>query len=143
MTKNYHVHKEVAKAFKPNYFFPCNPNTFWRAGSGMSSIGLLKISEVAITTGRVGYGVNSYTRKGDDKFTGIINTGVNHFGMQRYDMSLSGKMANNLYYSASAYHMFDPESVKLPHAEYNDRTSIYTGVITKYFNDRRGELSLM
>src|SRR5690606_5487292 len=82
------------------HFFPRNPNTFWRAGSGLSNIDVLKISEVAITTGRVGYGVNSYTRKGQDKFAGIVNYGVNHFGMQRFDMNISGKLAKDLNYSA-------------------------------------------
>jgi len=125
------------------YFFPRNPNTFWRAGSGLSGIGVLKISEVAITTGRVGYGVNSYTRKGGDKFAGQVNYGVNHFGMQRFDMNLSGKLAKDLNYSGSVYQMFDPGSAKLPFSEIQDRASIYTGVLTKYFNQRRGELSLI
>lgn len=125
------------------YFFPRNPNTFWRAGSGLSNIGVLKISEVAITTGRVGYGVNSYTRKGDDNFTGILNTGMNHYGMQRYDMNLSGRLGKDLYYSAGTYHMFDPGSFDVPYADYVDRTSIYQGMMTKYFNNRKGEVSLM
>jgi hypothetical protein len=124
------------------YFFPRNPNTFWRAGSGLSNIGVLKISEVAITTGRVGYGVNSYTRKGQDKFAGLVNYGVNHFGMQRFDMNISGKLAKELNYSASVYQMFDPGSAKLPYSEFQDRAAIYTGTLTKYFNDRKGELSL-
>jgi hypothetical protein len=124
------------------YFFPRNPNTFWRAGSGLSNIGVLKISEVAITTGRVGYGVNSYTRKGQDQFAGIANYGVNHFGMQRFDMNISGKLAKDLNYSASVYSMFDPGSTKLPYSELQDRTAIYTGTLTKHFNNRKGELSL-
>ncbi|RRN77519.1 hypothetical protein EIM50_19210 [Pseudoxanthomonas sp. SGD-10] len=124
------------------YFFPRNPNSFWRASSGLSNIGVLKISEVAITTGRVGYGVNSYTRKGQDKFAGLANYGVNHFGMQRFDINLSGKLAKDLNYSASVYQMFDPGSAKLPFSELQDRTAIYTGTLSKYFHNRKGELSL-
>lgn len=40
---------------------PHNVNTHWRGDSSLGHVGLLKISETAITTGNIGYAVNSFT----------------------------------------------------------------------------------
>ena len=42
---------------------PHNVNTHWRGDSSLGHTGLLKISETAITTGNIGYAVNSFTEK--------------------------------------------------------------------------------
>ena len=58
---------------------PHNVNTHWRGDGSLSHIGLMKISETAITTGNIGYAVNSFTQLGTDKFQGKVNYNTNHF----------------------------------------------------------------
>ncbi len=47
---------------------PRSVNSLWRGDASLSHQGLLKIAETAITTGNIGYAVNSFTRMGEDKF---------------------------------------------------------------------------
>ena len=44
---------------------PHSVNSLWRADASLSHVGLLKISETAITTGNIGYAVNSFTQLGE------------------------------------------------------------------------------
>lgn len=125
------------------HYWPHNPNTHWRADASLKRVGLLKLSEVQTTTGRVGYATNSYSRLGEDKFGGAVNYRVNHFGMQQFDINISGPMGKGWYYSGSIYQNFDPGSFKLKYTDYYDRTQIYKGIITKRFNDNRGEISAL
>ena len=43
---------------------PHSVNTHWRGDSSLAHTGLMKISETAITTGNIGYAVNSFTKLG-------------------------------------------------------------------------------
>jgi hypothetical protein len=43
---------------------PHSVNSVWRSDASLSHVGLLKISETAITTGNIGYAVNSFTQLG-------------------------------------------------------------------------------
>ena len=45
---------------------PHSINSMWRTDASLSHVGLQKISETAITTGNIGYAVNSFTRWGED-----------------------------------------------------------------------------
>ena len=59
---------------------PHNVNTHWRGDSSLGHTGLLKISETAMTTGNIGYAVNSFTELGIDKekpFNGVLNYNTN------------------------------------------------------------------
>lgn len=47
---------------------PRSVNSLWRGDASLSHQGLLKIAETAITTGNIGYAVNSFTRMGEEKF---------------------------------------------------------------------------
>lgn len=47
---------------------PHSVNTIWRGDASLSHQGLLKIAETAITTGNIGYAVNSFTQKGQKGF---------------------------------------------------------------------------
>jgi hypothetical protein len=42
---------------------PHSVNSLWRADASLNHVGLLKISETAITTGNIGYAVNSFTQQ--------------------------------------------------------------------------------
>ena len=123
---------------------PHNVNTHWRGDGSLSHTGLLKISETAITTGNIGYAVNSFDQLGTDKtkfFNGTLNYSTNHFGKQQFDVNLNGHIGNGWYYSGSIYQNFDPGSQDLKFAQYQDRTEIYKFALTKIYNEGRGRLS--
>lgn len=123
---------------------PHNVNTHWRGDSSLGYTGLLKISETAITTGNIGYAVNSFTQLGlekDKSFNGVLNYNANHFGKQQFDLNLNGSLGRDWYYSGSVYQNFDPGSFKLRFAQYQDRTQIYKLALTKCYAKGRGQLS--
>lgn len=68
---------------------PHSVNSLWRADASLSHVGLLKISETAITTGNIGYAVNSFTQLGQKGFNGTLNYKSNHFGMQEFSLNLN------------------------------------------------------
>lgn len=122
---------------------PHNVNTHWRGDGSLGHVGLLKISETAITTGTVGYAVNSHTQLGTQKFRGRLNYNTNHFGKQQIDLNISGNAGKGWFYSGSIYQDFDPGTFKLRFASNQDRTQIYKAAITKRYNQDRGELSVI
>ena len=123
---------------------PHNVNTHWRGDSSLGHTGLLKISETAITTGNIGYAVNSFTELGlnkEKRFNGVLNYNTNHFGKQQFDFNLNGSIGKDWFYSGSVYQNFDPGSFKLRFAQYQDRTQIYKFALTKFYHEGRGQLS--
>ena len=122
---------------------PHNVTTHWRSDASLSRLSLMKISETAITTGNVGYAVNSYTNMGTDDFSGKFNYTVNQFGSQQFDLNLSGALGKGWYYSGSVYQNFDKGSFDLNFTDFHDRTQIYKGALTRRFNDNKGSISLM
>lgn len=124
---------------------PHNINTHWRGDGSLEHTGLLKISETAITTGNIGYAVNSFTQlgRGNEGFSGTLNYNTNHFGKQQFDVNVNGGLGNGWYYSGSVYQNFDPGSFKLRFAQYQDRTEIYKAALTKVYNEGRGEFSII
>ena len=86
---------------------PHNVNTHWRGDGSLAHTGLLKISETAITTGNIGYAVNSFDQLGTDKtkfFNGTLNYNTNHFGKQQFDLNLNGAIGKGWFYSGSVHH---------------------------------------
>lgn len=71
---------------------PHSVNSLWRSDASLSHVGLLKISETAITTGNIGYAVNSFTQLGQKGFNGTLNYKSNHFGMQEISVNLNGEI---------------------------------------------------
>lgn len=123
---------------------PHQVNTHWRGDSSLGHTGLLKISETAITTGNIGYAVNSFTELGLDKekrFNGVLNYNTSHFGKQQVDFNLNGRIGSGWYYSGSVYQNFDPGSFKLRFAQYQDRTQIYKFALTRQYAGGRGQWS--
>lgn len=118
-------------------------NSTWRSDASLSHVGLLKISETAITTGNIGYAVNSRTQLGKEGFQGVLNYKTNHFGLQEFSLNMNGSLANDLFYSVSAYQDFDPGTFKLRSSQYQDRTQIYKAALTKRYAEGRGELTAM
>ena len=122
---------------------PHSVNSLWRADASLSHVGLLKISETAITTGNIGYAVNSFTQLGEKGFNGTLNYKSNHFGMQEFSLNLNGGMGKDWFYSGSIYQDFDPGTFKIKSTRFQDRTQIYKFALTKRYNQNRGELTAM
>lgn len=122
---------------------PHSVNTTWRSDASLNHVGLLKISETAITTGNIGYAVNSFTQLGQEGFNGTLNYKSNHFGLQEFSLNLNGSMGKGWYYSANIYQDFDPGTFDLESTPYQDRTQIYKAALTKRYGQGRGELTAM
>ena len=45
---------------------PHSVNSNWRSDASLGHVGLLKISETALTTGNIGYAVSSFTKLGEE-----------------------------------------------------------------------------
>ena len=69
---------------------PHSVNSLWRADASLSHVGLLKISETAVTTGNICFAVNSFTQLGQEKFNGTLNYNTNHCGMKEVSLKLNG-----------------------------------------------------
>ena len=115
----------------------------WRSDSSLGEVGLLSPSESAITTGNIAYSVNAFSKLGQKDFQGILNYRANHFGMQNFDLNVSGGISNQWLYTAGIYQNFDPGSFDLKFTNYADRTEIYHAGLTRLFNDGRGKISLL
>lgn len=122
---------------------PHSVNTIWRGDASLSHNGLLKISETAITTGNIGYAVNSFTQLGQDGFHTTLNYKMNHFGQQELSLNLNGGIGHGWYYSANMYQDFDPGTFKIKSSDYQDRTQIYKFALTKRYAGNRGEFTAM
>ncbi|WP_297243737.1 TonB-dependent receptor [uncultured Prevotella sp.] len=121
---------------------PHSVNTLWRGDASLSHQGLLKIAETAITTGNIGYAVNSFTKLGQKGFNGTLNYKSNHFGLQEFSLNMNGDMGKDWYYSVNMYQDFDPGTFKIKSTPYQDRTQIYKALITKRYNNNAGEFTL-
>lgn len=122
---------------------PHSVNTIWRGDASLSHQGLLKIAETAITTGNIGYAVNSFTQKGQKGFNGTLNYKSNHFGLQEFSLNMNGDLGSDWYYSFNMYQDFDPGTFKIKSTPYQDRTQIYKALLTKKYNGNRGEFTAM
>ena len=122
---------------------PHTVNSTWRSDASLSHVGLLKISETAITTGNIGYAVNSFTQLGQDGFHGRFDYKVNTFGMQEFSVNLNGSFAKNWFYSANVYQDFDPGTFKIKSSENQDRTQIYKAAISHKYAEGRGQFTVM
>lgn len=125
------------------FYWPNTTSNHWRSDASLSRIGLMKVSDVALTLGDIGYGVSSFSEIGQSEFKGKINYGINHYGSQRFDMNFSGSFSKNLYYTVGVYQNFDPGSFKLGFTNYTDRAQMYRAGLTYNFDENKGKLSLM
>ncbi len=122
---------------------PHSVNSIWRSDASLSHVGLLKISETAITTGNIGYAVNSFTQLGEEGFHGKLDYKSNHYGLQEFSLNLNGSLGKDWYYSASMYQDFDPGTFDIKSTPYQDRTQIYKAALTKRYDKGRGEFTAM
>lgn len=123
---------------------PHSVNSNWRSDASLSHVGLLKISETAITTGNIGYAVNSSTQLGQEGFHGTLNYKSNHFGLQEISLNINGgDRKKGWLYSVGMYQDFDPGTFKIQASQYQDRTQIYKTAVTRLYGKERGEFTAM
>lgn len=125
------------------YFWPHMPHRSWRGGAAYEKVGLTKLSETAITSGSVGYSINSFTRLGGEETAGRLNYTANQFGLQRVDMNMSGAVTPDWTYSGGVFQNFDRGNIHLPFMEMSDRTQIYKGALTHLFANNKGKISFL
>lgn len=125
-----------------HYFFPNTTSNHWRNEMLMSKAGLLDISDVAIKQGEVGYGVDSYMETGGSGFRGKLKYGGNSYGLQNFDLNLSGAISKDWFYTFSAYQNFDPGSFDLKFTNFIDRAQFYTAGLTHPFNQGKSNFSM-
>lgn len=113
----------------------------WRSDASLGEVGLMSPSESAIRTGNIAYSVNSFSKVGQKEFKGVLNYRANHFGMQQFDLNVSGGIGDNWRYSGSVYQNFDPGSFDAKFDEYTDRMQIYRAGLTRLLGDK-GKISL-
>lgn len=113
----------------------------WRSDASLGEVGLMSPSESAIRTGNIAYSVNSFSKVGQKEFKGVLNYRANHFGMQQFDLNVSGGIGDNWRYSGSVYQNFDPGSFDAKYDEYTDRMQIYRAGLTHLLGNR-GKISL-
>lgn len=115
----------------------------WRSDASLKGTDLMTPSESAIATGNIAYAVSAFSELGQKAFKGKLNYKANHFGMQNFDLNLSGGIGDNWLYTASIYQNFDPGSFKLRFTDYADRTQLYHLGITRVLNESKGRISLL
>lgn len=116
-------------------------STHWRSDASLKHIGLMQINETAIATGNIAYAVNSFSNMGTENFQGILNYNTNHFGLQRFDLGMSGAINKDWQFAGSIYQNFDPGNFKLRYTNYVDKTQLYKAAITRKLGER-GTISL-
>ena len=124
------------------YYWPNTTSNHWRNEQLLSKTGLLNINQVAIRQGEIGYGVDSYAETGGDTFKGKLKYSGNAFGMQNFDLNVSGPIAKNWYYTLSAYQNFDPGSFDLAFTNFADRAQFYTAGLTHLLNQEKSKFSV-
>ena len=115
----------------------------WRSDASLKGTDLMTPSESAIKTGNIAYAVSAFSELGQKAFSGKLNYKANHFGMQNFDLNLSGGIGDRWLYTAGMYQNFDPGSFKLRFTDYADRTQIYHLGLTRIFGDGKGRISLL
>ncbi|MCD8031593.1 MAG: TonB-dependent receptor [Bacteroides sp.] len=116
-------------------------STHWRSDASLRQVALMPISETAIATGNITYAVNSFSNTGTEALRGILHYQSNHFGMQRFNLGMSGRLSGDWLFAGSIYQNFDPGSFKLRFTNYQDRTQLYKAAITRKLG-HSGHISL-
>lgn len=126
------------------YGWPEAPNKTWRASVGLSSSGLMQISDVIGTLGDLGYAVNSYSMKGTKDFKLKAKFTTNTYGWLQGDINVSGPISKNGWsYTAGVFLNYDPGTTDLAATKYADETKIFRIGITKFFSRNRGQINFL
>jgi len=109
------------------------PTAVWRQDNGVARFKVLNVSETALLAGDVGVSVSTWTNRGTEKAQGAVGFNTNSFGLLRGDVSISGPLKNNWFYSATAYANLDPGTFRSNIATFMDNTQIFKFVLNKKY----------
>ena len=125
------------------YIYGLFPYKSWHGGASSASNGTMEPMEAAMRFCEVGTYVDSKNKLGQDTFGGTVSYTLGSFGQNKFDINISGPIANGWQYSISTFQNFDPGSNFSVSHPLQDRHQFYKGVITKRFNDNSGHMSLV
>lgn len=124
------------------FYWPELPNRTWRQSVSLGSTSLMKIGEAVITTGDLGFAVNSFTKLGTDKTEITGNLAGSHYGWLKGDLNYTAPIGKKGWsVMAGGYANYDPNSFDLKFSNYSDKTQIYRAGVTKKF--KNGEISVL
>lgn len=123
--------------------WPCLPFFSWAGGSMFDRFALKSLSETALTKGSLIYALDTYSRVGAEKFNGTLNYTTNQFGMQKFDGSVAGPIANGWEYAISVFQDFDRGTYKYGAENYPTQIGIYNVAISKRFKNNKGQIALI
>lgn len=125
------------------YFFPTIPTSAWRMDNSLSKMGLMNFAESAITTGKVGYAVESSDRDASTTLKGYGSVYINNFGASRYDLALTGPINKKGWgYMLDFYQNFDPgNGVNFKFTPWSDKTTMVKAAIQKKY--KNGNIRLL
>jgi len=117
------------------YFYPTLPTTSWRMDNSLSKMGLRSFAESAITTGKVGYAVQSSDRDASSTLKGFGSVYINSFGSSRYDLTLTGPIGKKGWgYMLDLYQNFDRgNDMNYKFTPWQDKTSMVKFAIQKKY----------
>ncbi len=115
----------------------------WAGGNSYRKTGSLTLMESVIRTGEISAPVYSWTRLGEDRFTGVASAQTSSNGLIRFDGWIGGPVGGlkGWYYSAGAYANFDPTSVNSASCTFVERKQIYQATLSRRW--KSSELNLM
>ncbi len=118
-------------------FYPQTPVTLWKYDSSIGAIGLMSLSEGALTFGKVGFALTTTDREAGRKFKGFFSAYTNNFGSQIYSGHLSGPMGKKGWgYDLSLHETFDHgNGVVRGYTQFNERTEIFKLGLSKKYNN--------
>lgn len=122
--------------------WPLLPYFYWAASPMYSHIGVKSLSENALTGGGVSYAVDSWTRKGGDKFEGHADYTLNSHGLQRFDVNALIPLGKGWSIAATGYVNHDKGNNKLADVDLQNKMSQYKLGVTKTFKNNKGDISL-
>lgn len=123
------------------YFWPELPNHTWRPSTSLDRMGLLKMSELDVKIGDLGYAVNSYTRTGGDQTSVIGAASLNQYGYYNTDINVSGKLGGRWSYALGSLVTADPGEAQHKAVNYMDQTQIFRGALTYKFKEDKGSIN--
>jgi hypothetical protein len=125
------------------FFWPDMPFYSWYGGISYDKTSVMSLSEGAIQYGEVSYVVDSHNRYSTEKFQGVAQYSLNHYGRQGLDVAISGPIGHGWGYTLNSHQVWDPGTYKLEAANLQNRTQSYKVGIDKTFANGRGKASLL